>query len=291
MNLYGNEINFYKNISHSISSDIINVPKCYGVVATDDDDSGVKHGIILENLFKYEGGFNIDLNKDIKTLLVVVHEISKLHTCYYFKSENELPLNMRNITTMNSLVFFKQLLSERFETFIEKNKLVLKEREIETMYNCFQNYEKNVIQTSNFPLSFCHGDCKSANIFYRNIKSTGTSTTYYHQPYFLDWQYIQLNKGVSDIVFLLVESIQFDKMRVELVLHYYYSLISEKIKNYSFDDFMSDFKVNLCIFPFVVCVWFNSEDNDKLLDKIFPIKFMKNMMKYYNYFLSNYLII
>ena len=34
---------------------------------------------------------------------------------------------------------------------------------------------------------------------------------------------------------------------------------------------MTDFKNNLSIFPFVVCVWFNSEDNDKLLDKIFPI--------------------
>ena len=105
------------------------------------------------------------------------------------------------------------------------------------------------------------------------------------KPYFLDWQYIQLNKGVSDIVFLLVESIKFDKMKVELVLNYYYCLLSEKIKDYTYEEYIRDFKTNLCIFPFVVCVWFNSEDHDKLLDKIFPIKFMKNLMKYYNYFL------
>ena len=276
MNLYGNEINFYTNIRHAIRSDIIQVPKCYGVVSM----QGERKGIILENLFKYIGEFNIDLNKDTQTLLNIVSEISKLHTTYYFRTPNDVPLNMQNVTTPNDWSFYKQLITERFETFVTKNRLVLNEREIEMMYKCFQNYEKNIKQASTFPLSFCHGDLKSANIFYRNTNATMT-----YQPYFLDWQYIQLNKGVSDIVFLLVESIQFDKMKVDLVLNYYYCLISEKIKDYTYDEFIRDFKSNLCIFPFVVCVWFNSEDNDKLLDKIFPIKFMKNMMKYYNYFL------
>jgi HAD superfamily hydrolase (TIGR01509 family) len=277
MNLYGNEINFYKNIRDSINSDIIHVPKCYGVVEIDKD--GVRKGIILENLFKYDGHFNIDLNKDTRNLLNVVSEISKLHIKYYFKTFSEVPLNMQRITTMDDLIFFKQLLLERFETFVKKNKLVLKVEDVEIMHKCFQNYEKNVIQTSRFPLSFCHGDFKSANIFYRNIDNNKNNT-----PYFLDWQYINLNKGVSDIVFLLVESIEFDTLKVNLVVNYYYSLISEKIKGYTYEEYMSDFKTNLCIFPFVVCVWFNSEDNDKLLDKIFPIKFMKNLMKYYNYF-------
>ena len=276
MNLYGNEINFYTNIRYSISSDILCVPNCYGVVSIDKE--GVRKGIILENLFKYEGQFNIDLNKNTQILLNVVYEISKLHTKYYFKTEYEVPLNMRNVKTPNDLLFFKQLLLERFEKFIFKNKLVLKEKDIEIMYKCFQNYEKNVRQTSSFPLSFCHGDLKSANIFYKSQSDINI-----YKPYFLDWQYIQLNKGASDIVFLLVESIKFDKMRVELVLNYYYCLISEKIKDYSYEEFMQDFKINLCIFPFVVCVWFNSEENDKLLDKTFPIRFMKNLVEYYNY--------
>ena len=283
MNLYGNEINFYTNIRDSINCDIIHVPKCYGVVSI--DEQNIRKGIILENLFKYEGQFNIDLNKDTLNLLNVVAEIAKMHTTYYFKTESEVPLNMRNVITMNNLVFFKQLLNERFNIFIEKNRLVLKDSELEIMHKCFQNYEKNVIQTSTFPMSFCHGDLKSANIFYRN----GANSNKFNkasQPYFLDWQYIQLNKGVSDIVFLLVESIKFDKLKVELVLHYYYSLIKESRNDgwYDYEEFMRDFKTNLCIFPFVVCVWFNSEDNDKLLDKIFPIKFMKNLLEYYNYY-------
>ena len=95
MNLYGNEISFYKNISHSISSDIIRIPKCYGVVEIAEEE--VRKGIILENLFKYDGRFNIDLNKDTQLLLNVVFEIYKLHTTYYFKNASELPLNMQNV--------------------------------------------------------------------------------------------------------------------------------------------------------------------------------------------------
>ena len=35
-------------------------------------------------------------------------------------------------------------------------------------------------------------------------------------------------------------------------------------------------------------VWFNSEDNEKLIDKCFPLKFMKNLLKYYNYYLLDF---
>ena len=276
MNLYSNEINFYKYIRNAVSN-VLHVPKCYGIVSI--DDTNKQHGIILENLFKYEGSFNLDLNQDTPNLLNVVLMVAKLHSIFYFRKQEDVPVNLRNVTTMKDLYFFKELLVERFNIFIIKNKMVLTEKELNIMNQCFQNYEKNVEQVSNFPMSFCHGDLKSANIFYKYGKHNC------HTPYFLDWQYIQLNKGVSDIVFLLVESIKFDKMKVELVLNYYYCLISEKIKNYTYEEFMGDFKANICIFPFVVCVWFNSEDSDKLLDKIFPIRFMKNLMEYYEYLL------
>ena len=56
-------------------------------------------------------------------------------------------------------------------------------------------------------------------------------------------------------------------------------------RNLSWNEYMLDLKNSLCIFPFFVCVWFNSEDNDKLLDPVFPIRFMKNLLKYYDYYL------
>jgi HAD superfamily hydrolase (TIGR01509 family) len=267
MNLYNNEINFYKNISNNCN--IINIPKCYGIVNIDETQN--INGIILENLLKYPGTFNINLNCDARVLFIVISEISKLHIQYYFKSQDKLPLNMMSVTNMKELTFFKELLQERFDIFIDKNRLALHSVEIALLHKCMQTYDINVTNASSYPLSFCHGDFKSANIFYKENSI----------PYLLDWQYIQLNKGVSDICFLLVESINYDKIKVELVLNYYYCVISEKITNYTREEFMQDFKTSLMIFPFVVCVWFNSEDSDKLLDKVFPIKFMKNLLKYY----------
>lgn len=272
MNLYNNEINFYKNISSNCN--IINIPKCYGIVNIDKTKN--INGIILENLFKYSGNFNINLNRDIRLLFTVVSEISKLHIQYYFKSPDLLPLNLKSVTNMKQLTFFKEFLDERFSIFVAKNRLVISQYEQDILYKCMKTYNTNVTNMSTYPLSFCHGDFKSANIFYKEDKI----------PYLLDWQYIQLNKGVSDICFLLVESIEYDKIKVELVLNYYYCIISEKITNYTREEFMNDFKTSLMIFPFIVCVWFNSEDNDKLLDKVFPIRFMKNLLKYYNVYLQ-----
>lgn len=37
------------------------------------------------------------------------------------------------------------------------------------------------------------------------------------------------------------------------------------------NDLLFDFKVALCICPFFVLLWVNSENIDNLLDKIFPI--------------------
>lgn len=268
MNLYNNEINFYTEVNNSITDDIVRIPKCYGVISINNETN--QKGIILENLFKYQGQFHIDLNKNIKMLTNVINEIANLHNRFYFKTIEDVPLNMRNVTTMKQLLFFKELIETRFQIFIKKNKMVLKQDEIDIMFKYYNDYDNNISQTSTFPLSFCHGDLKSANIFYKN----------YSTPYLLDWQYIQLNKGVSDICFLLVESIKFDKITVEVALKYYYCLISNHNENYTYEDFMNDFKVSLGVFPFVVCVWFNSEDSDKLIDNVFPIKFMKNVLEY-----------
>lgn len=177
---------------------------------------------------------------------------------------------MLNVNTMEQVLFFKELLKERYPTFIQKNKILLKENEIDILNHYLQKYDENSKQTSTYPLSFCHGDMKTANIFYKQSKI----------PYFLDWQYIQLNKGVSDICFLLVESVKFDKIKVDLVLKYYYCIVNNNIKDYTYDEFMNEFKVCLGVFPLIVCVWFNSEDSDKLIDNVFPIKFMKNMLEY-----------
>ena len=79
---------------------------------------------------------------------------------------------------------------------MKKNKVLLCDNEQRILNNINVNFDNILDKASSFPLSFCHGDLKSPNIFYKDN----------NEPYFLDWQYIHLNKGISDITFLLVES-------------------------------------------------------------------------------------
>lgn len=265
LNMYENETYFYEKISHLIK----NIPKFFGSFKYNNKDA-----IILENLNKYNGSFNINLNHNICILLNVVSHIHNIHNSFYFISDKQLISHMKNLKKINEITYFKELIHARYDIFVKNTTHLLSPVEKNILQQIYDNIDKIYDDVSTYPLSFCHGDLKSPNIFYKNN----------NEPIFLDWQYIHLNKGISDIVFLLVESIDFDIMSVELVINYYYKLLVEN-HPIKYVDFMNDFKNALCVFPFFVCIWFNSEPNDTLLNPVFPITFMKNLMKYYNYFL------
>lgn len=266
LNMYENESYFYSNISHLI----VNTPKYLGSFKQNN-----KNAILLEDMNKYNGSFNINLNTNIFLLLNVVKYINDIHKTFYFQTKDDIISTMKNLKKINEISYYKELINARYEIFENNVKHILNDNEKNIIQYIYKNIDKIYDEASCFPLSFCHGDLKSPNIFYKNDT----------EPIFLDWQYIHLNKGISDIVFLLVESIEFDITIVELVLNFYYKLQNET-HFISYYNFMSDFKNALCIFPFFVCVWFNSESGDKLLDPVFPIKFMKNLMKYYNHYLT-----
>ena len=266
LNMYENETYFYDKISHLIT----NTPKYFGSFKDNKKDA-----ILLEDLNKYSGSFNINLNTNIYLLLNVVKQIHDIHKIFRFETNDDVITNMKCLKKINEISYFKELINTRYEIFENNVKYILNSSEKNIIKKIYDNIDKIYDEASSFPLNFCHGDLKSPNIFYKNDT----------EPIFLDWQYIHLNKGVSDIVFMLVESIEFDIMTVELVVNFYYKLQNES-NSISYDTYMNDFKNALCIFPFFVCVWFNSESGDKLLDPVFPIKFMKNLMKYYNHYLS-----
>lgn len=266
LNMYENETYFYNKISQIVN----NTPKFFGSFKDNEKDA-----ILLEDLNKYSGSFNKNLNINISLLLNVVKHIHDIHKTFYFETNNDIIKNMKYLKKVNEISYFKELINMRFEKFENNVKYILNNNEKNIIKKIYNNIDKIYDEASCFPLSFCHGDLKSPNIFYKNDT----------EPIFLDWQYIHLNKGTSDIAFLLIESIEFDIITVELVLNFYYKLQNE-FYPITYDIYMKDFKNALCIFPFFVCVWFNSESGDKLLDPIFPIKFMKNLMKYYNYYFN-----
>ena len=124
-----------------------------------------------------------------------------MHNKFYFTNDSEIINNMKSLKKINEIGYYKQLINDRFEIFLNKNDKLLSIEEKNILQKIYNNFDNIINEASTFPLSFCHGDFKSPNIFYENNKI----------PYFLDWQYIHLNKGISDIVFLLVESLDFDE--------------------------------------------------------------------------------
>jgi thiamine kinase-like enzyme len=270
LNMYKNEAYFYEKISNLIT--MIKIPKNHGIINTED-----RIGILLEDLFKYPGKFDIDLNNNINILLKVINDIYKVHHAFYYNSKEEVINIMKPLKTVKEITYYAGLVKRRFNKFLEKNSIFIAQKNIKNLININNNFSKILNLLSEFPLSFCHGDVKSPNIFYKNDI----------EPYFLDWQYIHLNKGVSDLVFLLVESIKFDINLVTIAEKYYYRLLIESGLDYDYNTYLLEFKASLCMFPFFVCVWFNSEDSEKLLDKVFPMRFMKNLLLYYDYYLDD----
>ena len=264
LSLFNNEFDFYKYLAPMISN-IINIPKCLGVYNNS--------SILMEDLtMKYDGTFNLNLNNNIDLLLNVVKEISKLHNSFIIYNENHYLLN--KIKKINDFSYYKYLIIEKYDLFKLLNNKFIDIKTLDKLDIIANKFHLILNKLSTFPLFLCHGDVKSPNIFYKNN----------FEPYFLDFQYINLSKGTTDIIFLLCESIKFNSNITELILHYYYLQIS---KNYSnWNNYLNDIKLSLCCFPFFVCVWFNTEDINSLNDKSFPLRFMKNFIKYVDYLID-----
>ena len=268
INLYNNEVYFYEYLSNIVN---ISSPKYYSSFKIDD-----KNIILLENLNYFDGCFDLQIEGNIDLILLITKKISELHNMFYFKKKEDIISPMKNLLKINEISYYINLINIRFDKFLEINNCLLSKDEINILTKIKNNYDKLLEKASTFPLNFCHGDLKSPNIFYqRNYNELSLI--------FLDWQYIHLNKGISDITFLLVESTKFNSFTNDLILKYYYCK-SNMYNNY--EELILDFKISLCIFPFFVLVWFNSEDRGNILDKVFPIRFMKNLLKFYNYYLN-----
>lgn len=266
LDLYNNEKMFYDKICSKID-DVIKVPKCHGIFQ---DEKQI--GILMENLSVYKGRFDLDLNNNINIVLHIVNDISKMHLKFYYENNHIFD----EVKKINEIYHYKTLIIERYNIFINKTSLFMSHKMQEIMNTIYQKFTLVLDKLSSYPLTLCHGDLKSPNIFYKDYK----------EPYFLDWQYINLSKGVTDIAFLMCESIDFDIVTSNLIINYYYSLIKAENPLYSHDVFMYELKLALCAFPFVVCVWFNSEDNSILVNKTFPLRFLQNTLKYMDYFLD-----
>jgi len=267
LGLYDRENYFYENISKYVN---VKIPKFYGLIKNDNFET---IGIFMENLYK-TGNFdiNIDLNTcDIDVSLKIIDSISKMHIKFWNKN---LDMCFQQLKKHNDPLFnptWKNFISGKWNDFKEKWKNVISSFEMGDWI--VENFDKIQQQLSiGDNLTLIHGDVKSPNIFYNKDNN--------NEPYFIDWQYICIGKGVQDIVFFLIESFTIDKIKLYypmFIQYYYIKLINNGITNYSYEEYLKDVKNAIYYFPFFVAVWFGTTPEDSLIDKNFPYFFIQKL--------------
>ena len=259
--LYENEYYFYHDIANYTP---VKTPRFLSIVK---DDNLSNIGILLENLYMKlpEGSFNVKLDTlDIKYTYKIIDELVKMHTTFWNKDTSMFPYLKRHSESMIISNFIQEHSSEFHNRWVNEfsdHSWSIIEQSIHNIHH-IQKY------LSTGSLTFCHGDVKSANIFY----NLNTET-----PYFCDWQYISKGKGTQDLVFFIIESFppSFIKQHKKQLLEYYFKNISDVSGNYTWSEFVQDVEHSLFYFPLFVMIWFGTVDTDELIDKSFPYNFIQ----------------
>ncbi len=272
LGLYEREYYFYENISKYVD---IEIPQFYSLIK---DYNFNNIGILMEELNQDDYTLNLNLNNsNINISLKIIDSCAKLHTKFWNKDlKNIFPCLLKNNDNKFNPTW-NNFIIERWEIFNNKWSFLINNKIsniTKIIINNFSNIQNNL---SNNNLTLTHGDVKSPNIFYKKINK------YEYIPYFIDWQYIANGKGVQDIVFLMIESFEIDKINLFLPIfknYYYQKLIEYGIINYSFQEYEKDFINSICYFPFFVAIWFGTTPDEDLIDKNFPFFFIQKLFNF-----------
>ncbi len=271
LGLYDREYYFYDTISKYVN---IKIPPFYGLVKTEK----LKNiGIILGNL-NDSCDLALDLNKEsIDTSLKVINAFAKLHAQFWsVELDTVFPLLKKN----NDKLFcptWGDYVNSNWPAFRKNWGYIMTEKQsilCEEIVRSFSKIQENV---SNRNLTLIHGDVKSGNIFYDKQDRT---------PFFLDWQYVAIGKGVQDLVFFMIESFDISTIKnyFHIFKHYYYAkLIEYGVVGYSYEEYENDFKAAAMYYPFFVAIWFGTTPEDDLIDKNFPLFFIKKLLHFFDY--------
>ena len=271
LQLYEREYYFYESISQFVP---VKIPEYYGLIK---DTSFNNIGILMNNLINLEYKLNLNLNNEkINVSLNVIESLAKLHSKFWNK---DLQKNFKELKKHNDSIFnpkWDHFIKSKFNKFKEKWTNILSCEQINKAQHIVDNFQNIQNSLSENNLTLCHGDVKSPNIFYKYNGPT-------YEPYFIDWQYLSIGKGVQDLVFFMIESFEIDiinKYKNIFKDYYYVKLQENGIMNYSIDDYNKDFENAIYYFPFFVAIWFGTISDDELIDKNFPFFFIQKLFNF-----------
>jgi hypothetical protein len=273
LGLYEREYYFYDNLSKYVP---VKMPIFYNLIK---DHEFNNIGILMNNLTNLDYKLNLNLNNEkIDVSLKIIDRLTELHSKFWNK---DLQKNFKELRKHNDELFnpkWSNFIKERWPKFKTKWSNILSEEQITKAENLVNNFETIQHRLSDTNLTLCHGDVKSANIFYKPVENNS------YEPYFIDWQYINQGKGVQDLVFFMIESFEINTInRYKNIFkeYYYIKLIENGVIDYTMENYNKDFNDAICYFPFFVAIWFGTVDEDELIDKNFPLEYIKKLFDFY----------
>lgn len=266
LDLYNREYMFYESISNAFD---FSIPKFYGLVKNNEKNIG----ILLENL--YDGSpsnkLNCNLNKNPHYAYHIIKSMAKMHVHFWNRElKQEFPF-LRNTVDSLFCPSWNEFINKRKDLFKKNWCHVLSSSQMTMVDRICDNFSHIQENLANNNQTLIHGDIKSPNIFY----NTETNT-----PFFIDWQYVGIGKGVQDLIFFLIESFDTDVLQTrfhELCNLYFTEVNKNPNVNYKREDFNRDLQNAVCYFPFFVAVWFGTVPSEDLIDKEFPLQFIKKL--------------
>ena len=274
LELYQREYYFYENISKFVP---IKIPEFYGLIY----DRNFKNiGILMQNLTCSQTQFrlNLDLNREsVDVSFKIISSIAKMHSKFWGCDLQKKFIGLKKHNDPAFCPYWNDFISSRWPIFIDKWSHVLTPEHKNIAENIVANFTEIQQKMSSGPLTLCHGDVKSANIFYE-VCENGQ-----YEPYFIDWQYTILGKGVQDLVFFMIESFDITtigKYKAIFKDYYYLKLLENGVSNYSRLEYETDFANAVQYFPFFVAIWFGTVNDDELIDKNFPVFFIQKLFAF-----------
>jgi len=274
LGLYEREYYFYDSLSQYIP---IKFPEFYGLIK---DEYFNNIGLLMCNLITKNYKLNLDLNKEsIDVSLKIIENLAILHSKFWNK---DLQKNFKELKKNDDPMFnpkWNNFINNKWSEFKLKWLTILTVKQIEKVQYIVDNFQsiQNYLSVNN--LTLLHGDVKSANIFYKPINDN------LYEPYFIDWQYICLGKGVQDLVFFMIESFEIETINKYKILfkeYYYLKLLENGVENYLLNEYNKDFEYAIYYFPFFVAIWFGTVNEDELIDKNFPFFFIQRLFNFIN---------
>ena len=246
------KLNFTKNIDTDIDTDIdtnidtdidTNIDTDINTNIDTDIDTNIDTNIDTD----IDTNIDTDIDTDIDTIYNIIDHISKLHIFYWNKNIDNI-LNYKN----NS----KFIINEKIKYDIRHYFYNIKNIFDDELYNIFnrllnKNDECGLLNKNN-------ENCKNKTLIHGSLKIDNIIIVN-DIPYFIDWSLYNSGYGVEDILFLIIFSLDHEKLLLnyENILNYYlieinkfykYSLnsLTEDIIK-SLEDFIANAIIGLCI--------------------------------------------